>query len=521
MNTVTTPHAAAAQGAAVVPASAPSLRNMALVIAALLLPVLVYFGTAQSIVAIWERSGTFAHGFVIMPISLWLIWRRRDDLAALPIQPCWAVLPVLLACGAAWLLGALGDVQIVRQYALACMMPLTVIGLLGTRMARVIAFPLVFILLGVPVGEGLIAPLIDITAGFTIDALRLTGIPVLRDGNSFSIPSGNWSVVEACSGLRYLISSITLGCLYAHLSYRSRRRQLLFVLAATLIPIAANSVRAYMIVMIGHLSGMKLAVGVDHLIYGWVFFGLVMLLLFWVGSFWREDQQQDPSAPAVPLVAVAQPLPVSRLAGATLALLLAIGVWPAYAALMERGNVSVPPVTLADFASPSPLAPAFSTWQPEYPPATAVLRQYYQGEGQPVGLHVMYYRDQAGGGRLVSSTNHIGPEHTAMRENTVVQRNEQVAGGTLMLREALIGFPGNRLLVWQYYWIHGQKTSSNYVGKWLQVEQKLLTGSDDGASVMVFAAYDEDPTAARAALRAFLNANMAALDATLASKQRR
>jgi EpsI family protein len=265
---------------------------------------------------------------------------------------------------------------------------------------------------------------------------------------------------------------------------------------------------------------MKLAVGVDHLIYGWVFFGLVMLLLFWVGSFWREDQLQDPSAPAHPAPVVAQPLPLARLASATLALLVAIGVWPAYAALMDRGNVTVAPVTLADFQSPTATVPAFSTWQPEYPPATAVLRQYYQGASQPVGLHVMYYRDQAGGGKLVSATNHIGPEHTAMRENTVLQRDEQVAGATLTVREALIGFPGNRLLVWQYYWVNGQKTSSNYLAKWLQVEQKLVTGNDDGAAVMVFAAYDEDPAPARAALRAFLNANMVPLDATLASNQR-
>ncbi len=64
---------------------------------------------------------------------------------------------------------------------------------------------------------------------------------------------------------------------------------MLFVLASILFPIVANWLRAYMIVMIAHLSEMKYATGVDHLIYGWVFFGFVMLILFWIGSFWRED----------------------------------------------------------------------------------------------------------------------------------------------------------------------------------------------------------------------------------------
>ena len=70
---------------------------------------------------------------------------------------------------------------------------------------------------------------------------------------------------------------------------------MLFVALSVIVPIIANGMRAYMIVMIAHLSDMKLALGVDHLIYGWVFFGIVMLLLFWIGSFWREIP-----APTVP-----------------------------------------------------------------------------------------------------------------------------------------------------------------------------------------------------------------------------
>ena len=147
-----------------------------------------------------------------------------------------------------------------------------------------------------PFGEALIPPLIDFTADFTVTALQLTGIPVYREGSFFTIPSGNWSVVEACSGLRYLIASFTLGALYAYLTYRSLKRRLIFIALSVIVPIIANGVRAYLIVMTGHLSDMSLAVGIDHLIYGWVFFGLVMLLLFWAGSFWREDGRISQSA---------------------------------------------------------------------------------------------------------------------------------------------------------------------------------------------------------------------------------
>src|SRR5690606_32354628 len=121
--------------------------------------------------------------------------------------------------------------------------------------------------------------------------------PVFREGLHFTLPTGRWSVVEACSGLRYLIASLALGVLYAYLQFRTLRYRLAFVALAILVPIVANWVRAYGIVMLGHVSNMKIAAGADHLIYGWVFFGMVMALLFWIGSRWRE--------PALPVTASA------------------------------------------------------------------------------------------------------------------------------------------------------------------------------------------------------------------------
>ena len=82
-------------------------------------------------------------------------------------------------------------------------------------------FPLAFMLFAVPVGEFLVPPMMEFTADFTVAAIRLTGIPVFREGLFFTLPTGAWSVVEACSGVRYIIASLTLGCLYAYLSYVS------------------------------------------------------------------------------------------------------------------------------------------------------------------------------------------------------------------------------------------------------------------------------------------------------------
>lgn len=501
------------------PAPVPLLagaRNALLVALVMLLPLLVFHETALSIAAIWERSETFAHGYLILPISLWLVWRQRAVLQQLPLQPYWPALLGLLACGAAWLLAELVEVAIVRQYALAAMLPLAVLAVLGKRIAWALLFPLAFILFAVPVGEGLVPPLIDLTADVTVDALRLTGIPVLRDGNNFSIPSGNWSVVDACSGLRYLISSVTLGALFAYLSYRSTWRRAAFVLASIIVPLAANGARAYMIVMMGHLSGMTVAVGVDHLIYGWLFFGVVMLLLFWIGSFWREDHRE--TAHAAQNVRAAQPLAWRSLLGTSAAVLLVLIVWPLVAARAEHGAPVAPPVRLA-LAGSTATAPEFSKWQPSFAPASSTLRQSFAGQ-PPVGLAVLYYRDEPGGAKMISSTNRLGEEKGELRENSVALRDERVGGRTMAVREAMLGVEGRRLLVWQWYWINGNMTSSNYVGKLLQVKEKLIGGSGDGAAVMVFSPYDEDPAVARAAMRAFLDSNIKPLDQALASNQR-
>lgn len=484
---------------------------------AVLLPLLAYFGTAASIVAIWERSATFAHGYVILPISLWLVWQRRALLAQLPVRPYWPALAALVLCGVAWMLALLGDVSIVRQYAFALMIPLTVLAVAGTAITRAIAFPLGFLLFGVPVGESLIDPLIQVTASFTVDALRMTGIPVLREGNNFSIPSGDWSVVEACSGLRYLISSVTLGCLYAYLTYRSAWRRALFVVVALLLPILANGLRAYMIVMIGHASGMTMAVGVDHLIYGWAFFGLVMLLLFWIGSFWREDRSVPP--PAAYAAASARSAPIAKVLVAALGVAACIGVWPAYAWYMDHNNASPPPVALR-FQATVPEAQPFTAWTPAFAPADGMLLRYFQVAGTRVGLDLHYYRD-GGAGRLISSTNKLTGQRAAWHETGNLVRPEAINGRTLELRESTVSGTDGRFVVWQWYVIDGKVTASNYVGKLWQSQKKFLTGSDDGASVMVFAPYDEDPATARPALRAFLQAHLAAIDAALAGNARR
>lgn len=495
--------------------SAPISRQAsALIVLALLAPFLLYLGTVRSIVSVWNSSETFAHGYVILPISLWLIWRRRENFSLYPPKPWPPALLLLGVLGAGWLAAQLGEVQVVSQYTFVAMFPVAALALFGPRLAGSLTFPLLFLLFAVPFGEIFVGPLIQFTADFTVWAVRATGIPVLRSGTRFELPTGNWSVVEACSGVRYLISSITLGCLYAYLTYRSATRRALFVGLSVIVPIIANGLRAYMIVMIGHLSGMELATGVDHIIYGWLFFGLVMFVMFWIGSFWREDTAPAPAAAAAASAARTAGMP-PRLPAMVTGVLLMCAFWPALALMGERANHNPAPVRLADIAVSAPPAADFADWKPFYMEPDARFHRAYQAGGLPVSLTVLYYRNQNPDKNLISSMNRLNGYEDAWHEVEGTSRAETVAGTPVTLHEGILRTPQSAIMVWTFKWVGGHYTGSDPVGKLWQAANKAMLRGDDGAAVMLAVPYDNDKERARAALHRFLADQGPALDKAL------
>jgi exosortase A len=526
---LTPPPGVAAPAAPATAASPIGARAWLLIALALLAPFALYFATAKSIVAIWNSSETFAHGYIILPISLWLIWRRRANFAAWPPQPYWPALLLIALAGAAWFAARLGEVQVVMQYAFVALFPLIALAVLGRRLAGSLAFPLLFLLFAVPFGEIFVDPLIQHTADFTVWAVQATGIPVLRTGTRFELPTGSWSVVEACSGVRYLISSITLGCLYAYLTYRSNKRRLAFIALSVVVPIVANWLRAYMIVMIGHTSGMQLATGVDHIIYGWAFFGLVMFIMFWIGSYWREDEVPAP-APAVATATLRDTTTGVQLATATAGRILPVvlasialaALWPAFALFNERANTSDKPVVLAPVAIGWSAIPAVSSWTPHFmTPDASFAGAYRSGSGQAVGLNILYYRNQHNAKALISSVNRLAYSDDPWHENGSTLRVETLGTRQLAVRETRLLGPQGAMLVWHWFRVGDHDTASNAVGKLRQAESKLLFRGDDGAAVMLSAPYAEHADEARAALHAFLAQHGGAIEAALVATRQR
>ena len=480
--------------------------------------LLAYRDTAAAMVEIWSRSETFAHGFFVLPVSLWLVWRMRARLAALSPAPSPALALLLLPAGLLWFAARLAGVNVAEQLALVLTLQAATVAVLGGRVARAILFPLAFLWFAVPMGEALIPPLMEFTAVFTVQLLRLSGIPVYAEGTFFSIPGSDWSVVEGCSGIRYLIASVFLGTLYAYLNYRKPWKRLLFVALSVAVPIIANGFRAYLIVMIAHLSDMKLALGIDHFIYGWVFFGLVILLLFWVGSLWRDAEtpqpaREKPAGPGTPLH-----VPGGRLAGAAVLAVTLGGVWPAWAAFVERSLAANGPRTVA-LALPEQVGAwkrtaVFTDWRPHYVGAAAEAEAAYARDGARVGVHLAYYPVQRQGAELINSRNYLvrqkHPRWRNLGEQRVWRRGvpEEVV-------EAVLDSRNQRLLVYRFYWLDGRLTANPWQAKLMEVFDRLRGRFPPAAGMILHAEFDEDPAAARRVLDAFLEEGWPALEAVL------
>jgi exosortase/archaeosortase family protein len=170
-------------------------------------------------------------------------------------------------------------------------------------MAWAMAVPLLYLGFLVPSGAFLTPALQDITAHVITTGLDIVGIPYYADALVIEIPEGKFFVAEACAGLRFLIASIAFGVLYACMIYRSPGRRALFILASIAVPVFANGLRALGIVVLGHHLGSAQAAVVDHILYGWLFFSLVLVLLILIGLPFREDGGPFPiRSYALPLV---------------------------------------------------------------------------------------------------------------------------------------------------------------------------------------------------------------------------
>ena len=241
----------------------------------------------------WWNIDTYSHILLIPPIIGWLVWLRRDQLAQVEPRGWWPGLAWLTAGLAGWLVGRSLDINLVAQAGAVAAFQGAVLAILGLRAGLLLGFPLAYAFALVPFGDEIIPQLQTITAHLATWLTVASGIDTVSDGIYIETPAGLFIVAEACSGVKFLIAMLALGVLVAHTCFESWKRRALFLAACLVVPIVANGIRAWATIFIAQYVGAEAAGSFDHIIYGWVFFGIVIALVLGVAWRWFERDPED------------------------------------------------------------------------------------------------------------------------------------------------------------------------------------------------------------------------------------
>ena len=439
--------------------------------------VAVFYQGIATAVEIWLTSDIFNHCLFVLPGSIFLIYLKRDELSLRYFKPNFFVLFLCIGSLTLYAIGLAGDVQLFMHVAIFTFLPLSIWAFIGNQLALKILFPLVFILFCIPVGEELIPAMQEVTADLSMVMLNWTGIPIYRSGLYIEIPQGRFLVAEACSGISFFIASVVIGSLYAYLNIRSTKRRVIFMLISIIFPVIANGIRVFGIILTGYLTDMEHAVGADHLIYGWVFFCIVIVCLLGIGELVREKEietetklQMKPDInPSHYTFKTCYQLPFS-----IIAIMLIFLIWfkIIYSQLDEPSNANklVVPIT-------TQLTNYKSSWVPEFKKPYQQFQFLSQLNSVDVDVYIVWY--PRGHGELISSLNKLYTEKAWTLES---KDHYQLDDGQTMDISTIVNPSGKRFLSY-WYVVDGKIFTDNKMAKLYEI-YRIMSGSYLGSGLV-------------------------------------
>ena len=246
--------------------------------------VVVYLPMLRKLVYDWGHDDNYSHGFLIVPIAAYLVWERRAELIAARPSPSALGLVVVAISLTMLVAGQLGAELFTTRVSLIGVLAGSVLFLYGWEHLRVVWFPLAFLLLMIPIPaivfNQIAFPLQLLASRFGETVLRLFDVPVLREGNVITLANTQLEVAEACSGIRSLISLLTLGIVYGY--FTDKRFPVRLVIALSTIPVAivANGLRVAGTGIAAYHYGSEAAQGFFHEFSGWVVFVVSLAMVF-------------------------------------------------------------------------------------------------------------------------------------------------------------------------------------------------------------------------------------------------
>ncbi len=475
---------------------APNWTRQLTTLAAVIIAILTLFSSdALAMADQWWNSSTYQHCLFILPITAWLIWQRRAEVA--PIAPAaWAPGLILLAAAAlAWLVGEAGGASLIRHAALIAMIQASVLTILGPAVTRALLFPLFYLVFLIPFGDEFVPLLQTVTAKIVIALVHLSGLKAQIDGVFITTDAGWFEVAEACSGVKFLVAMIAYGALVANVCFKSWARRAAFMALCLVAPVLANGVRAFATIYAAHLTSVETATGFDHIVYGWFFFAIVMVLVVLAGWRFFDRQLGEPWLPGYrPMnFRVAARLPVAFAAIGVASLPV---VW--IATVVAAGRAELPhAVDLPQVPGWTRIGITGVPWYPRFDGADhRLFGRYGDGKGHEVDIAVALYGWQGHGREVIAFGQGAADPEGKWKWSANLPappggKAERIMGPAKLARTAFT-----------YYVLGGTTTGDTMTVKLTTLGARLI-GGDQRAAVLILSAEDRPGKPAREALDAF------------------
>jgi EpsI family protein len=414
------------------------------------LVVAIFFTTFKNLASIWILSN-YRHCLLIGPIAFAILWDRRSALASAPVAPSWLGVAAIAGVTLLWHIGHAAAFQALEHVAAILAIPSLVLAVFGWSMLRAAAFPLLFMLAAVPVGEELIPFLMNATANVSVGLLQTFGVPVIREGVFVSLPGGEFQIADVCAGLNYLLVGVMLALAVSERLFATALARVVFVAFAATLFIVGNGVRACIVMAVASATQMRVFAGFDHVIFGVVFFALLLVLLLWASRKYSRPPAAPPRAAPAPLTTDTRRRAV--MFGVVSAVLLALA--PIMNSVQARPSVEVDGLELPMLARcTGPLAWS-ADWTPTLKaPDSQIAGSYQCGQIQ---LHVFAasYDQHEQGRELVAADNVLIPKRWWWSGSRSDGEAKLHTNRQLEINEVQMSQSGREVFAWYWYTVNG------------------------------------------------------------------
>lgn len=475
----------------------------------LLAGAVINWDTTSSLFAKWWTSAQYQHSFLVLPLSVYLAWQNRGKLAGVSVRSSPTALFFLALIALGWWAAYVVDVRVVQWLAWFAVIPVVLWALLGLTSVRVLAFPLGYLLLAVPVWAALSVILQPITTAATVAMLRLTGIPVATDANYIWIPEGTFLIAEFCAGLHFLLAGTAIGVLFAYWHAESKPRRLLLTGLFVLASMALNWVRVYLVIVVGHLTSMQSSLVHDHGSFGWAVFAIGMIPVWFLAI--RLSGPHLDKRPPIGASGAESVYGATGLRSAVVAAVLALLAAPPLAAYVLKASPPLSEVPAIDLPNSA------GSWGQlnntgsgnvgtVFRGASQVAEAQYRSEARSVHLYVAAYVKQRQGAEAVSDDNRLYDHHRWQNVGSEIRQVHVGGGSQAEVQELRLRQYGNRgtgRLVWVVFQVGGRTTGRRGWAKVLQF-WGTATGHPGAAAVVISTEARADLDRARETLSDFL-----------------